>query len=85
MGSNQPEPAHEQGKRARARPRWQLCIEDHDYLNNWLRILAHYSSVSLTFAIRPSEFYFFTNRGPRWRTVVSVPSGQLVPPGMCND
>jgi hypothetical protein len=34
MGSNQPELAHVQAKRARARPIWHLYTEDHVCLNN---------------------------------------------------
>jgi hypothetical protein len=84
MGSNQPKPAHERGKHARARPRWRLCIEDLGYLNNWLRILAHYSFVSLTFALWPRSSISLPRQvhdGERRRAF----SGEPIPAGIHND
>jgi hypothetical protein len=46
MGRNQPESAHERGKRARARSRCRLCIEDPGCLNNWLKPFSLFTCVS---------------------------------------
>jgi hypothetical protein len=45
----------------------------------------HYFLVSLTFAQRPSESDFFRTSSPRWRSPMSMLSGELVSADMLND